>query len=63
MDDAWVALTKYKFLLDKVNELKRRVWSELPPEVDVGSSIQEAEEELLKLKAWIELHYEMKKMD
>lgn len=63
MNDAWIALTKYKMLSDKVNELKRRAWSDLPDEIDIDESINEAERELMKLKAWIEMHYEMKKLD
>ncbi|MFC1749926.1 hypothetical protein ACFL2V_14090 [Pseudomonadota bacterium] len=63
MNDAWVALTKYKLLSEKVNALKKQAFSELPAEIDVEESIRDAEEELMKLKAWIDMHYEMKRAD
>jgi len=63
MDDAWSALTRYKLLVEKVNELKKEVWRELPAEVDAVTSLQDAEEELGKLRAWIEINYEVKRWD
>ena len=59
----WLVLTKYKILSDRVNELKTKAWAELPPSEEIEESISEAEEELSKLKAWIDLNFEAKKLD
>lgn len=62
-DDAWAALAKYKYLADKVKDLKRQAWKDFPGDNSVEISIGEAEEELAKLKVWIEMTYETKRMD
>lgn len=59
----WLVLTKYKMLSDRVNELKTKAWAELPPSDEIEESIMEAEAELSRLKAWIDLNFEAKKMD
>ena len=61
--NTWTILTKYKMLVDKVNELKTKAWVELPESEDVNIALQEAEDELTKLKAWIDVNFETKKLD
>ena len=61
--NTWLVLTKYKMLSDRVNDLRTKAWLELPPTDDVQTSLDEAEQELNKLKAWIDLNFEMKKLD
>lgn len=63
MDEAWAALNRYKYLADKVEELKRKIWQELPDEAAMQESLRDAEQELAMLKGWIEMHYEVKRLD
>lgn len=63
MNDTWVALTKYKMLSERVTELKIRAWMDTPHAEDVQTALQEAEVELERFKAWIDLNYEAKKLD
>lgn len=61
--NTWAILTKYKMLVDKVNDLRTKAWLDLPPSEDVEMALKEAEEELAKLKAWIEINFETQKWD
>lgn len=63
MDDAWQALTRYKMLEERVVELRTRAWMNFPPTADIDEALDEAEEELANLKAWIELNFETMKAD
>ena len=63
MEDAWAALTRYKFLEDKVKELRRKAWMNLPPMQDIEVALDEAESELAQLRAWIEVNYDTKRFD
>ena len=63
MDDAWVALTRYKLLEDRVKELRTKAWVNLPPSDDIEQALEEAEGELIQLKAWIDINFKLKKID
>lgn len=63
MNEAWEAWAQYKMLADKINELKMQVWRDLPVNEEIEISIAEAEDELAKLKAWIEINFETQKLD
>lgn len=62
-NDAWTAWTKYKYLEDKIKDLKRQAWQDFPGDMSVEVSLGEAEEELARLKAWIEMTYQTKRID
>lgn len=61
--NTWSVLTKYKMLSDKVSELRTKAWLDLPSNEDIQDSLHEAEEELSKLKTWIEMNFEVKRAD
>ncbi len=63
MDDLWAALTRYKMLEDKINDLKRQAWMNFPPTDDIDEMFAEAEEEMAQLKVWIDTNFEVKKVD
>lgn len=62
-DDTWAALLKYKIAEDKLNELKLKVWENIPLSADIELSLREAEEDLEELRALIELNYGPMKLD
>lgn len=63
MDDTWEMLLKYKALEDRIKDLRTQAWVSLAPSDDIENLLLEAEDELEKLKAWIELNYEAKRVD
>jgi hypothetical protein len=63
MYDTWAALTKYKLLSDRVKELKTEIWMKLPADLEAEVYVNELEDELKELKAWIELNYDTKRAD
>ena len=63
MEDAWAMLLRYKIAEDKLKELKRKVWSELPMNWDIEVVLQEAEDELNELRAVVEMNSDTKRWD
>lgn len=63
MDDIWTQLIRYKMAEDRLNELKRSIWENLPFDGDVMVSIEEAEMDLAEIKQFIELNNPIKKVD
>ena len=62
-DDTWSVLSRYKMLEDKINELRAQAILTLPPSDDINEALLEADEELKRLRSWIELNFELKKVD
>lgn len=63
MDDLWTQLVRYKLAEDKLNELKKKVWENLPFDADTKVTMEAAEKELEELKNFIELNGPISKMD
>lgn len=61
--NTWAMLVKYKMLVDQINDLKTKAWLELPSSEDVSIALEEAELELDRLKAWIDLNFDAQKLD
>lgn len=63
MNDTWIMLSRYKVLSERVNELRLRAWMEANDSEEFQTVIDEAELELSKLKAWIDLNTQAQKLD
>lgn len=63
MNDTWAVLTQYKFLEEKIEELREEAAAFFPPSQDIEESLQEAELELEKLKMWINTNFPTHKAD
>jgi len=63
MEEAWEALARYKFLAEQLKELKRELWMDLFWCEEAELSLSEAEEELDKLKLYINMNYEVRRVD
>ncbi len=63
MDEAWEALARYKFLAEQLKDLKRELWMDLFWCEEAELSLSEAEEELDRLKLYINMNYEVRRVD